>query len=81
MNQRNRRFKIYREKAKDRHVSHWDWDYVSTAEVENAYAKAKSGNEKKFWPNFRKLVGTLLRRRFGWHQTVKTESHAKDHQQ
>ena len=29
-----RKFKIYQEEAKIRQTSHWDWDYMSTAELE-----------------------------------------------
>ena len=29
-----RKLKIYREEAKDRFTSHWDWDCISTAELD-----------------------------------------------
>ena len=29
-----RKFKIYQEDAKQRQVSHWDWDYMTTSEID-----------------------------------------------
>ena len=34
MSKPKRTFKIYQEDAKTRQTSHWDWDYMSTAELE-----------------------------------------------
>lgn len=31
---RPKKFKIYQEEVKERHTSHWDWDYLSTEEIE-----------------------------------------------
>lgn len=31
---RPKKFKIYHDEVKDRHTSHWDWDYLSTEEIE-----------------------------------------------
>jgi hypothetical protein len=29
-----RKFKVYQDEVKTRHTSHWDWDYLSTEEIE-----------------------------------------------
>ena len=29
-----KQFKIYRDPVKERHTSHWDWDWMTTAEIE-----------------------------------------------
>ena len=34
MNRPKPKFKIYQEEAKTQQTSHWDWDYMSTAELE-----------------------------------------------
>lgn len=31
---RPKKFKIYQDEVKERHTSHWDWDYLSTEEIE-----------------------------------------------
>ncbi len=31
---RANKFKIYQDEVKERHTSHWDWDYLSTEEIE-----------------------------------------------
>lgn len=31
---RPKKFKIYQDEIKTRHTSHWDWDYLSTEELE-----------------------------------------------
>ncbi len=32
-----RRFKIYRDEAKERHTNHWDWDYMGYEGASEAY--------------------------------------------
>ena len=35
-----KKLKIYREEAKDRHVRHWDWDYMTTREIDAVIRQA-----------------------------------------
>ena len=60
MQKRKRQFKIYREKAKDRHVSHWDWDYVSHAELEALTVEKDEAGEKATSPNLLSKVLKML---------------------
>jgi len=36
-NGKEKRAKVYSEEVKNRHTTHWDLDYMSTEEVEDAY--------------------------------------------
>lgn len=36
-----RKFKVYQEEAKTRQTSHWDWDYMSTEEIEALMAEQR----------------------------------------
>ena len=37
MNTQKRKLKIYLDEAKNRQTTHWDWDCMTTAEIQAAY--------------------------------------------
>lgn len=39
--EKDRKAKIYTDDVKQRHTSHWDLDYMSTEEVDEAYAEGE----------------------------------------
>jgi hypothetical protein len=62
------KLKIYREEAKDRHVSHWDWDYMTTAEIDAVMRQAaehpcKDKNNNSFVTRILSLLPLPLQKR------------------
>ncbi len=37
-----KKFKIHEDKVKTRHTSHWDWDYLSTEELDALVAERRA---------------------------------------
>ena len=50
MTRPTRKFKIYQEEAKTQQTSHWDWDYMSTAELE-ALMQERQDRERESKPD------------------------------
>ena len=44
MNKATQQLKIYQEEVKQRHVSHWDWDYMTTFDIESMIELTDIGN-------------------------------------
>jgi hypothetical protein len=47
MGKKDKKIRIYKEQAKDRHTTHWDMDYLTRKEVEALYSKAKEKPGKR----------------------------------
>ena len=47
MVKKDKKIRIYKEQAKDRHTTHWDMDYLTRKEVEALYTKAKKKPGKR----------------------------------
>ena len=58
---RRHRFKVYRDEAKERHTSHWDWDYMSQSERDALLAEAANSTTQ---PGQNSSLLQLLRRLF-----------------
>jgi len=35
MKKATQKLKVYQEEVKQRHVSHWDWDYMTTSDIDS----------------------------------------------
>ena len=61
---KRQRFKIYRDQVKERHTSHWDWDYLSRSEL-NTMLYEETGDKvvsRRKESLFTEIVRWLLRR-------------------
>jgi len=47
MNKPQKKTRIFKEQAKDRHTTHWDMDYLPRKEVEALYAKSDGQRKKR----------------------------------
>ena len=47
MNKPTQKLKIYQEEAKQRHVTHWDWDYMTTSDIDSMIEPTDIGNRTK----------------------------------
>ena len=47
MNKPEKKTRVYKDQAKDRHTTHWDMDYLPRKEVDALYAKSKKKRAKK----------------------------------
>ena len=63
-----RRFKVYRDEIKERHTSHWDWDYLQRSHLDELLREhdqsppSKSQQRQDARPNvLRALVDWLFR--------------------
>jgi len=47
MNKPEKKTRVYKDQAKDRHTTHWDMDYLPRKEVEALYAKSQKKRKKR----------------------------------
>lgn len=47
MGKKDKKIRIYKDQAKDRHTTHWDMDYLTRKEVEALYSKPKKKSGKR----------------------------------
>jgi hypothetical protein len=47
MAKKDKKIRIYKDQAKDRHTTHWDMDYLTFKEVEALYSKPKKTPGKR----------------------------------
>jgi len=47
MGKKDKKIRIYKDQAKDRHTTHWDMDYLTRKEVEALYSKSKKKPGKR----------------------------------
>lgn len=62
MKETTQNLKIYQEEVKQRHVSHWDWDYMTTSDIDSTIELTgmDKGTEKKAASYF-ETIWRLLR--------------------
>jgi len=60
----NKKKRVYIEDIKSRHTTHWDFDYLSMAELEALYRTKRTesapGERKTRWPTRRKTLAAVL---------------------
>ena len=50
MQRQRKNFKVYREEVKERLTTHWDLDYMKTAELEDVMAARRDWDKPKLAP-------------------------------
>ncbi len=65
MSQQKRKLKIYLEEAKNRQTTHWDWDCMTTEEIQAAYREANHQRNQNTRQPAARPVAAYVNRWFG----------------